>query len=72
LTRDPAADPARDPKLVDPKWLAVGARIVPCGACGRDDEVIYRLRHSADDIFVYRCREHAGITDPTDAKQVEW
>jgi hypothetical protein len=62
----------RNPKAIDPKWRAVGARIVPCGACGKDDQVIYRLRHSAADIFIYRCREHSDITDLTDPKQVEW
>lgn len=65
----------RDPKKSNPKWRAVGTRIVPCGACGKDDQddqVIYRLRHSADDVFIYRCLEHSNITDPTAPSQVEW
>jgi hypothetical protein len=61
-----------DPKTSNPKWLAVGTGIVPCGVCGKDDEVIYRLRDSGPDIFVYRCRVHSDITDPADPAQVEW
>jgi hypothetical protein len=68
-----------NPKAVNPKWRAVGVGIVPCGACGKDNEVIYRLRNSgpAGDLggahhFIYRCLEHTDITSLTDPKQVEW
>jgi hypothetical protein len=66
----------RNPKASNPKWRAAGARIVPRGACGKDDQVIYRLRRqwsgTGPGIFIYRCREHSDITDPTDPEQVEW
>jgi hypothetical protein len=59
-------------KFVEPKWKAVGCGIVTCDVCGKDDRVIFLRRGSGKTGHIYRCCEHAHITDWHDPKQVDW
>jgi len=59
-------------KFVEPKWHAVGCGIIPCDVCGKDDCVIFLRRGNPGQSHIYRCTEHANITDWYDPKQVDW